>query len=514
VPLLGTTATANDRVVADIAAQLGDDLSVVRGPLGRASLRLQTVDLPSQAERLAWMADVLPSLPGSGIVYCLTTRDCETVGRWLRSRGLRVAHYHSKMSPEERPALEEALRRNEVKALVATVALGMGFDKPDVGFVVHFQKPGSAIAYYQQIGRAGRSLSDAVVVLLHGAEDDAILDYFIDGAFPPEQALREVLGALESSEDGLTVGAIERPVNLPRGRIEQCLKVLEADGAVFKDGPRYERTANPWTLDRTRIEGVTDQRRRERQRMTDFTGGRTCLMEFLQGELDDPSASPCGRCAVCAGSIVAQHPAPAVVAAAADFLHGAHQRVLDPRKQWPAGIVGVGARAIPPALRAEAGHVLSVYRDAGWGRLVHDGKHRDHRFDDGLVEAAALAVLDSWTPDPPPQWVTAVPSISSPVVPEFARRLAVRLGLPFRAALTKVKEAPPQKTMENSYRQARNAIDAFRADGSQVSDAPVLLVDDLVDSRWTLAACAAALREAGSGPVHPLALADSSRGAS
>ncbi len=509
VPLLATTATANDRVVADIEDQLGPDLVVIRGSLARDSLRLQAIALSDQAERLAWLAENLDRLSGSGIVYCLTIADCERVSDWLQSRGYDVAAYHSGLNGEKRRALEEALRANQVKALVATIALGMGFDKRDLGFVVHYQRPGSAVAYYQQIGRAGRAVERADVVLLAGREDDQIESFFIHGAFPPEDNLRQVLTALEAGE-GLTVSELEDVVNLSRGRLQQALKVLELDEAVFRDGSRHVRSATAWTPDNERIRSVTEQRERELGRMQDYVRGESCLMEFLQRELDDPAAASCGRCAVCAGDFVSREADAALVREAVGFLRRSH-RLIQPRKKWPDGGVDGRRGMIPQPLRAEEGRALAIYGDAGWGRLVSQAKYGGGRFDEELVEAVAELIEQTWRPGPAPEWVVAMPSLRTDLVPEFAARLAARLGLPYSQALVKVKETPPQKEMENSRQQLRNVIGAFEVDQAALLPGPALLVDDVVDSRWSLTECARLLRESGSGPVYPCALADSSR---
>ena len=509
---MATTATANDRVVADIESQLGPELVTLRGPLARESLRLQTITLNDQAERLAWLAEHLPGLPGSGIVYCLTIADCERVADWLASRGLEVAAYHGGLDPESRRDLEERLRGNQVKALVATIALGMGFDKPDLGFVIHFQRPGSPVAYYQQIGRAGRALENAYVVLLHGREDDEIIEYFIRGAFPPEEDLRGVLAAIEESE-GLTVSQLEARVNLSRGRIEQCLKILEIDAAVFREGGRFIRSANPWEPDRERIANVTAQREHELARMRELTRAESCLMEFLGRELDDPAAAPCGRCAVCAGDFLPREVDPELLREAVSFLRRAY-RVIEPRRRWPGGGVADWRGNIRPELQAEPGRTLSVYGDAGWGHLVAQAKYGQKRFDEQLVEAAAELIEEVWQPDPSPRWLTAIPSLRTDIVPDFARRLAARLGLPYRDALVKVRDNPPQKRMENSFQQAHNVADAFEVDAEQLLAEAVLLVDDVVDSRWSVTVCAALLREGGCGPVFPFALTSAAGGAS
>jgi ATP-dependent DNA helicase RecQ len=510
VPLLATTATANDRVIADVSEQLGDEIVVIRGPLARDSLRLQVIELPDQAARLAWLAQHLPHLPGTGIVYTLTIADAERVSRWLIEHGIDARAYHGQLQPEERQALEERLLANDVKALVATVALGMGFDKSDLGFVIHYQRPGSAVAYYQQIGRAGRELEDAVVVLLAGVEDDEIIDFFIRGAFPGADVLNAVIKAIEDSDEGLSVLGVEAKVNVPHMKVEQALHLLEVEGAVYKQGPRYVRSVAPWEADLPRVERVTAERRAEQTRMQEFLATDACYMEFLARELDDPHAMPCGRCANCAGAFLPDTVDRALMQEAITFLKRGY-RPIPPRKQWPSGIEQRRGR-IRPELQLEEGRSLSIYNDAGWGKLVAEAKYGDEAFPHELVDAVVEMLETNWQPDPPPGWVTAVPSLRHPeLVSGFARRLADRLGLPYREALLKVRETRPQKAMENSAQQVTNIIDTFEVDiGHVVRDTPVLLVDDIVDSGWSLTVCGVKLREAGAGPVFPVTLATAS----
>jgi ATP-dependent DNA helicase RecQ len=498
-------------VVADIGQQLGPDLVVIRGSLARESLHLAVVRLRDKAQRLAWLAEYLPQVEGSGIVYTLTVADALRVSKWLAQHEIDAPAYYGGLDSDQRQELERALRENRVKALVATVALGMGFDKPDLAFVVHFQRPSSAIDYYQQIGRAGRGVAKAEAILLCGREDDQIADYFIESAFPPEEVMRAVLDAVAAS-DGLGSKEIEERVNARPSVIAQTVKLLEIDGAIATEGRKRIRTPNPWAPDRERVEAVTAARRRELARMSEFTESGACLMEFLGLELDDASARPCGHCMNCAGQFVSTEPNPALVRLALDFLNRSY-RPIEPRHRWPSGLENRSA-AIDPDQRLQEGAVLAVYGDAGWGELVKDGKYRSGSFSDDLVEAAAEMVESELDAESPPTWVTAVPSLRHPELVEgFARRLAVRLGLAYRSALVKSHDSPEQKTMENSFMQARNAIDSFEAVAAEVSAAPVLLIDDMVDSRWTLTICGVLLAEAGSGPVYPIALGQTTPGA-
>jgi len=506
VPVLCTTATANDRVIEDIQAQLGAELATQRGPLARESLALAMLDTSSQPERLAWLAQVVPALEGSGVIYVLTIADTERVASFLRTRGIDAHAYSGQTEAERRPELEEALIDNDVKALVATSALGMGFDKPDLGFVIHYQSPSSAIAYYQQVGRAGRALPHAPAVLLRGTEDRDIQDHFIGSAFPSRARAEEAIALLEERAAPVTESELLASVNVGVTRLRNMLKILEVEGAVERAGSRWLRTLAPWTYDEERVRRVTQARRAEQAAMETYGRTGECLMEFLLRQLDDPDAEPCGRCMVCTGETPAVDLDPGLVAKAREHLRWA-ELLVEPRMRWPAGLEEPKG-TIPEELRLQPGRALSVFNDGGWGGLVKRGKQEVGEYADALVEAAAELVGRRWRPDPFPTWVTCVPSTTHPrLVADFTERLAGGLDLPFRAILTKVRETKPQKELENSQQQFSNVWGAFRVEGDFPAREPVLLVDDIFDSRWTLTIVGAVLLEAGSGPVSPFVLA-------
>jgi ATP-dependent DNA helicase RecQ len=495
IPVLGCTATANDRVVSDVIDELGSQLRTFRGPLGRQGLALGVLEMPRQVERLAWLAQHLPDMPGSGIVYCLTVRDTEVVADWLRANGVDAVAYSGSTSSEDREELEGRLKRNEIKALVATTALGMGYDKPDLGFVIHYQMPGSPVAYYQQVGRAGRGLESSRAVLLRGSEDTEILDYFIDIAFPPPEDVDRVLAVFEDARGALSLRAIAELVDLKWARIELILKQLDVEGTVRRvQGQTYERTFQPWTYPSERVDNVTEARRIEQQLMFDYVSTDACRMEFLSTVLDDPEADSCGICDNCTGLPVPSEPDPDLMTRADAFLRR-RPLGIEPKRQ-----------GIPSDERVEGGKVLCRWGDAGWGSLVRRGRHDDHDFDDELVDAMAR-LMGEWAPDPAPEWVTAVPSIrSGDLVPSFARKLAAALGLPFEETVTRLVDRPPQKSMQNSAHQKSNVRGAFGII-RKPSASPGLLVDDLVDSNWTFTEVGGLLRRAGAGPIYPVALA-------
>jgi ATP-dependent DNA helicase RecQ len=523
-PVLATTATANARVVADVAEQLdphGDAL-VLRGPLGRESLRLSVLDLPGPAHRLAWLADNLETLPGSGIIYTLTVAAAAETADFLRGRGYRVASYTGQDEDTDRRVAEQDLLDNKLKALVATSALGMGFDKADLGFVIHLGAPASPIAYYQQVGRAGRAVESADVVLLPGAEDAAIWRYFASLAFPPEEHVRTVLRSLSESDRPLSTAALEPLVDLRRARLEMMLKVLDVDGAVRRVKGGWEATGAEWHYDRARHQRVAAARAAEQEAMRGYVATAGCRMEFLRRRLDDPYAEPCARCDRCTGTPQPTDVSPVALAAALARL-GRPGVAVPPRKMWPTGLAAVGvplSGRIPPAEQAEVGRALGRLSDLGWG-----GRLRDLLADAAPDQPAPPAVLDAvvevlkaWAngDDPWPQRPAAVVAVGSRHRPALVHSVAAHVAevgrLPLLGTLPVVEPAGAGASRSNSAQRvkvlhASVAVPADLATALARLAGPVLLVDDYLDSGWTMALAARELRRAGAPAVLPLALA-------
>ena len=519
-PLLATTATANPRVVEDLRAQLGN-LDVQRGDLRRDSLALQTLRLPSQAHRLAWLAQHLPELPGAGIVYTLTKRDARLVADWLSAQGIAAKAYFSNVEHDDfehsdayRQHLEDQLLHNQIKVLVATNALGMGYDKPDLGFVVHYQAPDSIVTYYQQVGRAGRDIPHAVGVLMCGGEDAAVHEYFRRCAFPDAASVKAILKALEA-HDGLILKDLEAVVNLRAGQIRQTLKFLavETPSPVFREDGRWRRSPAPYRMDRARIERLTRQRCSEWQEVQRYVDMDGCRMVFLTAALGDASPRACGKCAACLGRpVVASSLEDSQTLAAERFLSQSAIPLCCP-VQVPGDafrVYGFTGR-LPRELQAEKGRALCWRHDEQWGRAVMADMRRGH-FRQELVSALVELVCERWQPEPRPEWITCVPSHDHPdLVPALGRRLAARLQVPFCPVVRKVAGRQPQKAQYNAFHRCRNLDGAFRVEG-EVPGGPVLLLDDVVGSGWTLAVVSALLRRAGSGVVWPLALASARSG--
>jgi ATP-dependent DNA helicase RecQ len=500
-PVLACTATANDRVVADVSDQLGQVDLALRGDLDRASLALSVVDQPDAAHRLAWLAAFVERQDRPGIVYTLTVAETELVSRWLTSRGVAAAAYSSKVEPEQREAVEVQLKDGRLHAVVATSSLGMGYDHPELGWLVHLGAPDSPVAYYQAVGRAGRALDEAEVVLVPGPADERIWEHFDRTALPDPAQVEQLLAALPT-EGAISIPALEAVVPARRSRIEALLRLLDVDGAVERVRGGYRATGRPWTLDVDRVTRVREARASERQAMRDYRDGRVpCRMAFLRSQLDDPDAAACGRCDLCTGRGPDVEVADEDVTAAWRLLRG-QDHVLAPRKLWPSGLDDVRGR-IPPARQAAEGRALAFADDPGWGATVDALLAGDRRQLDGVVDGL-IQVLARWGWERRPTWVTWVPSSSNDLAAELAGRLGELGRLPVVDALQRCGDRP-QDPAANSAHQAANALAGYRLRDVDLPAGPVLLVDTRRRSGWTLTVAAWLLRgRDGVGPVLPL----------
>lgn len=551
IPVLATTATANERVTQDVAEQLAvhadggsdEEVLVLRGGLDRESLHLAVLELGDQPTRVAWLAEALQDIDGSGIVYCLTVSAAEQVAEQLRGYGLAVAAYTGRTEPAQREQLEVDLKNNEVKALVATSALGMGFDKPDLAFVVHLGAPSSPIAYYQQVGRAGRGVDQALVVLLPGVEDKAIWDWFGEQAFPAEGQVRATLEALRGGGT-MSTAALETQVDLRRSRLETMLKVLDVDGAVRRVRGGWESTGQEWSYDAERYARVSASRVAEQQAMVDYVGTQGCRMAYLRAQLDDPDLAPgwrCGRCDRCGGMELPEAPdAEAVAAARAEMDRPGVE--VETRKMWPTGLASIGLDLkgkIPPAELAEPGRAVARLDGLGWSGPLRDllaPTAGDGELPVPLRRAAAR-VLDEWSAlrlvaeptetegtgeadtgeaEAGPLLIEAVVAVRSITRPQLSYHLATGLakylGVPMIGAIGPVagQEQPGRHDVNSAMRLAGVArrLQLQLGEGALrgLPGRTVLLVDDYTDSGWTLTVAARLLREAGAAAVYPFVL--------
>jgi ATP-dependent DNA helicase RecQ len=512
-PVLATTATANARVTLDVAAQLGEATLVLRGPLARRSLQLTVVDALSPIERFAWVVDHLPRLTGSGIVYTLTVADAERLAaavQFVHGDSCRVAAYTGALESAERERLEDALHGNRLKALIATSALGMGYDKPDLGFVIHVGSPPSPVSYYQQVGRAGRGIDHALVALLPSEADAGVWDYFATATIPERTQVERLLAGLSAYARGepATVPALEAETGLRRGRVELMLKQLAVDGAVDRVEGGWRPTGADWAYDQEHYDGIIATRRREADIMRAYTRGQRCLMQLLQESLDDTSAQECGRCSVCLGHLpepLRGRPEPGTVEAVTRRLRG-EVTVLEPRKMWPGGAFGTRGR-IPPGLMAQPGRTIAYADAPEWRDLMASSFARDNLPTPELCEAAVAALghwRGSWASRP--EVVVSLPAAGYPIMTAGLAGHLASVGKLVRADL-RVAIDPHSATDLSSPQEAALWRDAIGVDDqltAAVADRVVLLVVDASSSQWPITVAAAHLRQAGASMVLPL----------
>jgi ATP-dependent DNA helicase RecQ len=519
-PVLATTATANQRVVDDVVEQLaagGADVRTVRGSLSRESLRLGVLPLPTPEARLGWLTTHLGELAGSGIVYALTVAGAEDTAAMLRDAGHDVRAYTGRTDPADRLELELALRDNKVKALVATSALGMGFDKPDLGFVVHLGAPASPVAYYQQVGRAGRATERADVLLLPAPEDREIWHYFATASMPRQADATAVIDALAASEKALSTAALETVADVRRTRLELLLKVLDVEGAVHRVSGGWLATGDPWVYDEARYARVAAARAAEAESMLAYQSGGTCRMRFLQEALDDLSADDCGRCDVCAGAWYPTDVPDGAARAAGRTLRKVGVEI-DPRSQWPSGMSRLGVPVsgrLTAGERVEPGRAVARLTDLGWGQRLRSllaSSAVDAPADDRLL-TACVEVLAGWPWEQRPAAVVAMPSLRRPLLVDSVARHLAELGrLPYLGSLELTTDQGTGEPGGNSAFRLAAVYERFRVPAGLAGRlsglaGPVLLVDDLVDSRWTITVAGRALQQAGAPGVLPFALA-------
>lgn len=502
VPVLATTATANDRVVEDVRAQLGEDTGVLRGGLDRESLHLAVVNLPDSTARPAWIASHLKELEGSGIIYCLTVAAAHDLADALNAVGWNVAAYTGRTEAGERERLEHALINNEIKALVATSALGMGFDKPDLGFVVHLGAPGSPVSYYQQIGRAGRGTDRADVILLPGTEDKEIWEYFASVSFPQEPVIRQLLSVLTG--DVQSTIKLESQVDLSRSRLEQVLKVLDVDGAVKRVRGGWISTGAEWTYDAQRYRGLEQARTDEQNSMIAYQGTDGCRMLYLRRELDDHTATdPCGRCDNCTGNYWSTEADKTVTAEVGRQLSAPGMRVAA-RKQWPTGI---GMKGKIKGI--EEGRALGRLNDIGRGPALRELLDSGTFTEDPWM-TRIIAVLADWDWATRPANVVALGGTdaqATALVEQTAGAIA-RVGRMNYAGLLPVAPGALDVTAQNSAYRVSALLNQWDwSQGLNLVDGPILLVTDLIDTGWSVTVAGSGIAERTGFTVLPFALA-------
>ena len=511
VPILCTTATAQDKVIEDIKSKISG-IALQRGPLTLESLELQTMRVSSKEEGLAWLKDHILKLPGTGIIYTLKKRDTSLIASWLKFHNVSSEAYYTGI--ESAALSEEKFLNNQIKVLVATNALGVGYDKPDLKFVIHYGAPGSLRAYYQQVGRAGRAIQQAVGLMMLDPNDVKVHGHFWRQTFPHKKEVNRVLDELHSNTR-LTIGQLTKNLNIQYPKIRKVLTYLslckpplvreDQFGGWYRTSPRVAYPGETY-----KIHKMIMERERAWREVLDYVDHKGCLMEYICRNLDDRASKPCGKCASCLGqSIIPANISQASIAAAVNFTSESeipfmcHKNI--PKNAFPLYQL---SDDISPDWRADEGCALSRWKDDVWGTIVADDKRTLH-FRDELVDVSAKMINKRWLKDQSLGWVTCIPSINKPnLVPSFAERLAFKLNIPFQPVIIKIRGNAPQKLQETQFHRCKNLDGVFEIQGRMLKG-PVLLVDDVVDSRWTLTVGSVLLRRAGSDKVYPFALATS-----
>lgn len=504
VPVLATTATANDRVLNDLKQQFGGDVYVSRGPLMRDNLSIQILRMKDKASRYAWILENINKLEGSGIIYCLTQDDCDELAGFLIKNDISARSYHSGIEPEKNSETELLFMNDKIKVIVATIKLGMGYDKSNIAFVIHYQSPANIVSYYQQIGRAGRNIPKAYTFLMCGEEDLDIHNYFIETAFPSKAESQSIINQI-TGNNGIGKNDLLSVVNLSNSRLEKTLAFLENESFIYKEKVsgrvKYFASANQFSYNEEHYNEIKSQRYAERDQMIELMKTTKCLSRFVVNCLDDKTETDCGICSNCLGKeIMSSNISEEYLIKAQKHLNE-YIIKIEPRKQW------CDRKKID--LINEEGICLSRYGHQGYGKIVQNNKYNGDRFCDELLEKCT-EILAAYVQDNNIKYMTCVPSLRSNIVKDFSLRLAERLHISFAEIIEKTT-AKPQKDMENSQFQCKNALDSFSIKNKMELTGNYLLIDDIVDSRWTITVCGYLLRKAGAEKVFPFTLACSSR---
>ena len=520
VSVLGTTATANDRVVEDLKKQFGQNVAISRGTLTRETLHIEILQLETKAERYAWLKKNLKKLPGSGIIYCLTRKDCQNLSDYLNENGISARPYYSDnamdLADEDtgksiNEETEELFLNNQIKVIVATIKLGMGYDKDDIRFIIHFQKPSSLVAYYQQIGRAGRKQGmEAYCYLMTCKEDRAIAEYFIESAFPTEEQERNVIIAFEKHSSGLSLTELARYSNISTAALKKTINMLFHNGMIYYENKKYYRSIEPYVYPREYYDSVKRAKYAELDAMDSYIDTQECLSKYVVNSLNDNEAHKCGKCKNCLGQPIFEGIEMPTRQETEEIQERMNSLYLDikPRKNWPYKNALDNNTKI--AVLNEPGIALAKYGEAGYGEMVAYDKYHAAEFREELIDKA-VAVLKDKLAGQDYVAVTNVPSSRNTKVAVFAKKVAQRLGLQYTDVLEKIPgQNEKQKSMQNSHFQCKNALDSLRLKDNAEISGKIILIDDMVDSKWTLTVCGRLLTKAGAEGVFPFCLADSS----
>lgn len=513
LPILGTTATANNRVIEDIRAQLGEDLFVTRGDLMRKELQIQVNPSQSNKEKLAWLVDCLlhdDRLKNKkGLIYCLTINDCIRVSQFLQNYGISAAPYYSARK-EDKEQVEENFAKfeaGEIKVLVCTIKLGMGYDASDIRYVIHYQLPKNIIAYYQQIGRAGRDGQDAYIILMHGEQDEEILTSFIRSAHVKPEKIKELIQLLTTA--GKSKQEIMEKVDIRDSKFNEISKYLLVHDYIYKERPegRWVYYAN---INKTfNIEAEQERqlklftiRQGEINELKEFLSLKSCYMQFIANCLDAPDGvNSCGHCENCQHHLLFNYTGEQYLKDAEKHLSISKARIT-PRTQW-----GNGSK-IATELQAKKGWVFCNEYHSGVGSTLQDCKYRTGKLTPQLIDWLTRFLMKELREEQVN--IDAIVGVPSKRYPDFVRgfskELATNLNIPYIDAIEKTAIGKEQKSINNSIHQQRNIEETIKIHPEGIFNKTILLTDDIINSGWSFTVIAAMLLKAGAKAVYPFAI--------
>ena len=502
VPVLAVTATATKRVQDDIQEQIGKNMTVLRGDLQRENLRLFVVKVKSENEKKIRIAEFLQHCKGSGLIYTGTRVNTQEYADWLKFVGIDAEMYNASLEGEERIRIEQGLKENRWKAIVATNALGMGIDKPDIRFIIHTQMPQSPIHYYQEIGRAGRDGNSSDVILFYnenvnkdGVPYDKMLPLsFINGAKPKIADYKRVINALKNAPLGER--GVMQELNMKQTPVRTILAdLLEQNIAVRNNDNKYEYRFDAPELDTKSFEELRQSKMIDLDAMMGYIETTGSRMDYLRKYLGDAitvSSENCDNTNL------------------ADYMPKRYSEAMwlklrDFKQDYFPEI------AKKKTSKLEPGFALANYslEDGEVGKMVHNCKYEGAGdFPDDIVRRMVRMIQKKMMGNKIDMLLYVPPTESGDLVKNLAVKVGELLGIPVCHNLKKMRPTTAQKIPQNAILKRKNVEDAFDFDSPEILEGKsVLLLDDIYDSGATMNEIAKMLKEKGAATITPVVIA-------
>ena len=504
-PVLATTATATEKVAQDIIQQMEGNVMYIRGNLMRENLILNVVRVFSEDDKLAFLARYVPKFQGTGIIYTGTRVNTEVYSNFLNRRGIDAVNYNAGFDPETRRYIEEGLLNNRWKCVVATNALGMGIDKPDLRFIIHTQIPASPIHYYQEIGRAGRDGKKALIILLYNPEDRELPEHFIENSRPPIDNYQRVIDRLKERTMGIR--DLMRKTNLNRTKIEVIVGDLVnqsiVNEVVSDRSKKYEYLGVAPQLDTTAFDEFREFKSRELDKIIEYAETDKCRMFYLCDYLEDRDVKVCHKCDNCRGKKWIYEINAEWQEKVDDFKNNYFPEIdLVPKSQQDKPLPERKSKLVN-------GVAFSYYGFSNVGSTIHHCKYENGGdFPDFLLDGV-LKVYHSYFKDEKFDLIIyAPPTQSGDLVKNFAEKVSTALEIPLSHGLIKRRDTEPQKVFQNTLLKKDNVKDAFEyKNHAEVKGKNVLLIDDICDSRATIKEIGKLMSKRGVNKIAPLVIA-------